>query len=154
MVQIARQSFVLFQIAGAVVGAAGGDHIGAVHGPRRSTQQSRPLWIQYRQVLSFANPFCSNSFSYNGASMTSAVVIVICMHARGFNVACVTRSKAQRETCYSFRRRLVSTVRRQHGRGTGQLVASIAAGQLRVHAKPIIIIATAHRGFQRTQARH
>lgn len=90
---------------------------------------------------------------YNGASMTFAV-IVICMYARGFNVACVTRSKAQRETCYSFRRRLVSTVRRQHGRGTGQLVASIAVGQLRVHAKPIVIIATAHRGFQRTQARH
>lgn len=65
-----------------------------------------------------------------------------------------TTPKAQKEKCYSFRRRLVSTVRRQHGRGTGQLVAGAATGQLRVHAEPIIVAATAHRGVQRTQARH
>lgn len=109
--------------------------------------------------------YCQRSFSslfffLSDASLqrciddASVVVIVVCMRPRGFNVACETTSKAQRETCCSFRRRLVSTVRRQYGRGTGQLVASVAAGQLRVHAKPIAIVATAHRGFQRTQARH
>lgn len=66
----------------------------------------------------------------------------------------VRGQKAQKEKCYSFRRRLVSTVRREHGRGAGQLVAGAAAGQLRVHAESVVIVATAHRGLQRAQARH
>jgi len=65
-----------------------------------------------------------------------------------FHVACkATLKSTEKEKCCSFRRRLVSTVRRQHGRGTGQLVAGAAAGQLRVYAEPVVVIATAHRGF-------
>lgn len=54
---------------------------------------------------------------FSNASLQRCIddVIIICMYARGFNVVCDTMSKAQRETCCSFRRRLVSTVRRQHG---------------------------------------
>jgi len=55
MVQAARQSSVLLQIAGTVVGAIGSDHTGAVLGSCGFAQQSRPLWIQYRQVLSSAS---------------------------------------------------------------------------------------------------
>lgn len=50
MVQATRQPFVLFQIARAVVGAIGGDHIRAVYGPRGAAQQSCSLRIQHRQV--------------------------------------------------------------------------------------------------------
>lgn len=53
MVQTARQPSVLFQIAGAVVGAAGGDHTRAVYSTRGSVQHSRSLRIQHRQVSSF-----------------------------------------------------------------------------------------------------
>lgn len=52
MVQIAWQSSVLFQIAGAMVGAAWSDHTGAMHSPRGTVQQPRPIRIQHRQVLS------------------------------------------------------------------------------------------------------
>jgi len=55
MVQAARQSSILLQIAGTVVGAIGSDHTGAMLGSCGFAQQSRPLWIQYRQVLSSAS---------------------------------------------------------------------------------------------------
>lgn len=67
MVQTARQPSVLFQIAGAVVGAARSDNTGAVYGPRGSVQQPRSLRIQHRQVLSSVQllyfPLSRSSFS-------------------------------------------------------------------------------------------
>lgn len=81
---------------------------------------------------------------------------VVCMQARflRFHVACEATSKRTLKKCCSFRRRLISTVRREYSRGTGQLVAGAATGQLRVHAEPVVIVAPAHRGLQWAQARH
>lgn len=147
MVQTARQSFVLFQNSGTVVGTTGCDHIGTMFSACGNTQQSCSLWVQHRQVLIHRRLIFPGSFS-----RSFFMLYRIRAYACPVYVACEAESKAQKEKCCSFRRRIVSTVRRQYSRGEGQLVAGVTTSQLRMHEKSIVIAAPAYRGIQQTQA--